>query len=153
MKGQISIEAIMAIGMAIVILASFTNITWERYQSAKEIGESGEARMTGELLAAAINTGYSNGEGFRLYLGSNKLNFSKLDDMGVMLPIVINSVDRTIDITKNVTRAGGALWNVSVGIIPANLLKNSTSQYPELTVLNNGTHVIIYAGESNIAVQ
>lgn len=154
MRGQLSLEAIMVLGMAVIILTSFFNINWERYHTAKDLGEAGEARMTGELLATAINAGYSNGEGFSLYVSSNKLNFTKLDAMGVELPLVIDSAARTINIEKNVTRSGGALWNVTVPIVPANLLQaNPTSQYPELTILNNGTHVIIYAGQSNIVVQ
>jgi hypothetical protein len=154
MRGQISMEAIMVIGMAIIILTSFFNVNWERYYTAKDLGEAGEAKMAGELLATAINAGYSNGEGFSLYVSSDKLNFTKLDAMGVELPFTVNSTARTINIEKNMTSLGGVLWNVSIPIIPANLLQaDPTSQYPELTIFNNGTHVIIYANQSNIVVQ
>ncbi len=153
MRGQLSLEAIMALGMAVIILTSFFNVNWERYYTAKELGEAGEARMIGELLATAINTGYSNGEGFSIYVSESKLNFTELDDMGVELPLVIDSATRTINIGKNMTRSG-VLWNATVPIIPANLLRaDSTSQYPEVTIFNNGTHVIIYAEEANIVVQ
>lgn len=154
MRGQISLEAVMAIGMVVVVLTSFFNINMERYVMAKDLGEAGEARMAGELLATAINTGYSNGEGFSLYVSSDKLNFTKVGAMGIELPLVIDSGTRTINIRKNMTGSGGAQWNVTVLVIPANLLQaNSTSQYPEVTIFNNGTHVIIYANDSNIVVQ
>jgi hypothetical protein len=154
MRGQISLEAVMVIGMAVIVLTSFFNINMERYHTAKDLGEAGEARMAGELLATAINTGFANGEGFNLYLSNDKLNFSKLGAMGIELPLVIDSGARTISIRKNMTIAGGGVWNASVQVIPANLLQtNSTSQYPEVTILNNGTHVIIYADNSHIIVQ
>ncbi len=154
MRGQISLEAVMVLGMAMIILTSFFNINWERYHTARDLGEAGEAKMTGELLATAINTAYSNGEGFSLYVSGDKLNFTELGAMGVELPLVVNSATRTINIGKNMDRAGGAMWNVTVSIIPASLFQaDPTSQYPELTILNNGTHVIIYANPSNIVVQ
>jgi len=154
MRGQISIEAVMVIGMAIVILTSLFNINMERLSMAEDLGEAAEGRMTGELLATAINTGYANGEGFNLYLGGDKLNFSTLSAIGVDLPITINKNSRTMSIRKNMTTSGGEEWSVNVRIIPANLLQTSpTSQYPEVTVFNNGTDVIIYANDSNIIVQ
>lgn len=154
MKGQISMEAIIALGMAVVILTSFFNINWERYYTAKDIGEAGETRMTGELLATAINIGYSNGKGFSLYMGSDKINFTELNNNNVQLPLVIDSATRTINITKKVTRSGGGQWNVTVPIIPSNLSRaDPTAQYPEITLRNNGTHVIIYANSANIGVQ
>ena len=154
MRGQISMEAIMIIGMTVVILTSFFNVNWERYYTARDLGEAGEAKMAGELLATAINTGYSNGKGFSLYVSGEKLNFTKLDARGVELPFTVNSTARTINIEMNVTSSGGVLWNVAVPVIPANLLRaNPSSQYPELTIFNNGTHVIIYAEQSNIVVQ
>ena len=60
MKGQISLEAVMVIGIAIVILTSFFNINMERLNMAKDLGEAGEGRMAGELLATAINAGLSS---------------------------------------------------------------------------------------------
>lgn len=154
MRGQISLEAIMVIGIAVIVLTSFFNINMERYFTAKDLGEAGEARMAGELLATAINTGFANGEGFSLYLSDNELNFTKLDTVGVVLPLVINSSARTINIRKSVTSGGGGVWNASVKILPFNLVRaDSTSSYPEITILNNGSHVIIYANSSNILVQ
>jgi hypothetical protein len=153
MRGQISMEAILVIGMAVIILTSFFNMNMARYFTAKDIGEAGEARMAGELLATGINTGFSNGEGFSLYVGESKLNFTKLGSTGVALPIVIDSSAKTITISKNTTSGGGGLWNISVPIIPSDLLRvDSTSSYPEVTILNNGTYVIIYANSSNIVV-
>ncbi len=154
MKGQVSLEAVMAIGVAILILLSFFNLNWERSKTARDMGDAGEARMSSELLATAINTGFSNGEGFSLYLGSSKLNFSKLGSMGVNLPFVVSSAGRTITVGKNMTRGGTAPWNISVSIIPGNLARaNPTSQYPEVTIRNDGTNVVIYAEASNIDVQ
>ena len=154
MRGQISLEAILVIGMAVIVILSFFNINMERYVAARDIGGAGEARMTGELLATAINTGFANGDGFSVYIEPEKLNFTKLSSLGVTLPLSIDSATRTINIGKTQTSAGGNLWNVSVDIIPTNILQsNSTTQYPEVTIFNNGTHVIIYADEENIIVQ
>jgi hypothetical protein len=154
MRGQISLEAIMVIGIAVIVLTSFFNINMERYRMAEEIGEAGEAKMAGELLATAINAGYANGEGFNLYLSSAQLNFTRLGAMGVDLPIEIDANASTINIKKSTTISGVAEWNLSVGIIPSNLLQEDpTSQYPEVTIFNNGTNVIIYADDDNIEVE
>lgn len=154
MKGQISLEAILVIGVAVIILTSFFNTNMARYFTAKDLGEAGEARMAGELLATAINTGFSNGEGFNLYVSDDTLNFTKLEGAGVVMPLVIDSNTRTITVRKNMTSGGGEIWNVSVKIIPSNLVfANSTDLYPALTIRNNGTHVLIYGNSSNILVQ
>lgn len=154
MKGQLSLEAIMVIGVAVVVLTSFFNVNMERYFTAKDLGEAGEAMMTGELLAGAINTGFANGEGFDLYLDNSTLNFTDLESVGVVLPLVIDTAGRTINVSKSMTSGGGDTWNVSVSIIPTNVvLMSPTDSYPDLTIRNNGTHVIIYADSSNIAVQ
>ena len=154
MRGQISLEAILVIGMAVIVLTSFFNINMERYFTAKDIGEAGEARMTGELLATAINTGFANGNGFSVYVGPEGLNFTKLSSYGVTLPLSIFSASSTINIRKTQSSGGGKIWNVSVDIIPTNIVQlDSTAQYPEVTIFNNGTHVIIYADNSNIIVQ
>ncbi len=153
MRGQISLEAILVIGVAVIALTSFFNTNMARYFTAKDLGEAGEARMAGELLATSINTGFSNGEGFSLYVGDT-LNFTKLESSGVLMPLVIDSSRRTITLRKNMTSGGGEIWNVSVQIIPSNLVfANSTNLYPALTIRNNGTHVIIYGNSSNIVVQ
>jgi hypothetical protein len=154
-KGQISLEAILVIGMAVIVLVSFFSLNMERYVAARDIGEAGEARMTGELLATAINAGFANGDGFSVYVGPEKLNFTKLSSLGVTLPLSIDSASRTINIRKTQTGGGGMKeWNVSVEIIPTNVLRSdSTAKYPEVTIFNNGTHVIIYADEENIIVQ
>lgn len=157
MKGQISLEAIMILGVAIIVLTSLVNINWERYYTAREIGEAGEAKMVGELLATAINTAYANGEGFRIYLGYDKLNYTKMGStemggMGINLPLIIDTVGRTINISKNMSKIGGGAWNTTVPIIPMNITQDSPTQYPETTIQNNGTHIIVYANESNIKV-
>ncbi len=154
MRGQISLEAILVIGVAVIVLTSFFNTNMVRYFTAKDLGEAGEARMAGELLATTINTGFSNGEGFSLFVGTETLNFTKLEATGVVMPLVIDSSSRTITISKNMTSGGGGIWDVSVKIIPSNLaFADSTSRYPALTIRNNGTHVIIYGNSSNILVQ
>jgi hypothetical protein len=154
MRGQLSLEAILVIGMAVIVLTSFFNPGMARYFTAKDLGEAGEARMAGELLATAINTGFSNGEGFSLFISNETLNFTKLKAAGVVMPLVIDSGSRSITIRKNMPSGGGEVWNVSVKIIPSNLVfADSTSLYPALTIRNNGTHVIIYGNSSNILVQ
>ncbi|MBU2559536.1 hypothetical protein KKA03_01420 [archaeon] len=146
-------EAILVIGMAVIVLTSFFNINMARYSTAKDIGEAGEARIAGEVLATGINTGYSNGEGFSIHVGESKLNFTKLGSAGVSLPIVIDSSAKTITISKNTTSGGGGVWNISVPVIPSDLLRvDSTASYPEVTILNNGSYLIIYATSSNIVV-
>ncbi|MEK6978456.1 MAG: hypothetical protein AABX40_08710 [Candidatus Hydrothermarchaeota archaeon] len=159
-KGQVSIEAILVVGVAVILLISFTNLAWERFYLAREVGEAGEARMVGEFLAEAINNVYTNGEGFAIYLDPTVMNYTRLGDAsriegtGIALPIGINTSARTIVISKNMSKTGGGVWDTTVPIIPANVAVVSPlpPYYKETTVRNNGTHVVIYADAGNIEV-
>jgi hypothetical protein len=158
MRGQISLEAIMVLGLTIIILTSLVSINLERLNTAREIGEAGEARIIGELLATAINNVYANGEGFSLYLSSATLNFTLLNSttiegLGVQLPLIVDTSSRTINITKNSSKTGMEVWNVSISIIPANITREDpTILYPQTTIRNNGSFVIIYANQTYIRV-
>ncbi len=158
MRGQITFDAILALGAAIIILVSLVNLNWERYYLAREIGEAGEARMLGEQLARAINIVYANGEGFSLQLDSEAMNFDILKNMstpgvGLVLPVAIDLDQRTINISKNMSKTGGGTWTATISIIPKNISRaDPTSQYPQTTVRNNGSFVVIYANRTNIAI-
>lgn len=158
-RAQLSIEATMLLGIAIIVLISFVNLNWERYYLAAEIGESGEARMVGELFATAINNVYANGEGFSLEIGSDMIDFDVLGNtsstsgLSMDLPITISTSSRTIIISRSMARSGMASWKTSINIFPANITRlDSTADYPELTVKNNGSNIIIYANSSNVDV-
>jgi|GEM_PF-1332707 len=159
MRGQISIEAILAVGFSIVILISLFNLTWERFYLARDIGEAGEAKMVGEVLAGAINNAYANGDGFRIYLGPDVLNYTRLGDasritgVGISLPIVIDKAGRTINISKSMQKTGGGNWMAAIPIIPANISRaNPTAQYAETTIRNSGGGITIYAAQENINI-
>lgn len=160
MRGQISLEAILAVGFSIVILLSLFNLTWERFYLARDVGEAGEAKMVGELLAGAINNVYANGEGFSIYLGAEVLNYTRLGDasritgVGISLPIVIDKISRTVNISKSMQKTGGGSWTTAIPIIPTNITRASpTAQYAETTIRNSGGGIIIYAAQGNINVQ
>lgn len=151
-KGQISLEVIMVTGLAIILLVSFVNIGLQKEAMAEDIGEAGEARMIGELLATAINNVYANGEGFSTFIGGEKINFTRLNDSritGVVLPI--NVAPGNIIITKNLSKTGGTTASINISIIPLNVTREDpTAEFPEITIRNNGTYIIIYANTTNI---
>ncbi|HDH28315.1 MAG TPA: hypothetical protein ENH13_04205, partial [Euryarchaeota archaeon] len=60
-KGQVSIEAALAIGVVILVIIGLFNIWFSRLNLARDVGEAGEAKMTGILLAEGINNVYANG--------------------------------------------------------------------------------------------
>ena len=157
MRAQISIEVALMTGMAILVIVSLVNIQFERFSVAREVGEAGEAKMVGTLLAGAINSAYANGKGFQVYLSPEQVNFTRLGEveksygLAVSLPIVINNTAREIVIARNMSKTGGNLWNVSVPIIPGNVVRlNPSTEYPELTVRNNGTNILIYADAAHV---
>ncbi|MFQ6137300.1 MAG: hypothetical protein ACE5PM_09000, partial [Candidatus Hydrothermarchaeales archaeon] len=78
MRGQVTLEALLVAGMAIVVVLSLVNVVSERIDFARDVGEGGEIRLVGELLATAINNVYANSEGFRIYLGAGDLNYTYL---------------------------------------------------------------------------
>jgi hypothetical protein len=157
-KGQVSLEAVLIIGIAILVIISMFNIWWARMSMAREVGEAGEAKMIGILLAEGINLAYANGANFSITLTSDEINYTRLSDVekmeggGVKLPIVIDLAERRINITKDMSKTGGATWNTTVSIVPSNIAMNTSSTYAETTIRNNGSYIIIYADSSHIKV-
>jgi hypothetical protein len=154
-----SLEAVMVVGIVMIVLISFTSLNWASYYSARDIGESGEAKMLGEVLATAINNVYANGENFSIHLGADKINFTKIGNytsitgLSVNLPIVVDSDDQTINISRRLRTGSNSNWNTSIRIFPKNISRaDPTADYPEVTILNNGTNVVIYANTTNIDV-
>ena len=157
MRGQISIEVALMTGIAILVIVSLVNVNFERLSMAREVGEAGEAKMVATLIAGAINKAYANGAGFQVRLSPEQVNFTRLGEMqriegtGVQLPIIIDNTIRKIVIQKNMLKTGGEIWNATVPIIPNNTLRRDpSSDYPELTIRNNGTSIIIYANAAHI---
>lgn len=159
MRGQVSFEAILVSGMAIIVLLSLVNISWERFYMARDVGEAGEARMVAELLAEAINSAYANGDGFSVYLSPAVLNYTRLKSLtitgGVLSgAIVIDTKGRTVNVTKSMEKTGGGNWSASALIIPSNITRSEpNAQYSETTVRNSGGRIVIYADAGNIWVQ
>ncbi|GCC11097.1 hypothetical protein IPdc08_01145 [archaeon] len=157
-KAQITIEVIVVIGIFLIVFSSLINLSFERFHLAQEVGSAGEAKMTGQFIASAINNVYSNGGGFSIHLNENKINFSELSSSeirgsGIILPIIVNNSERRVVINKNFSSMGGTSLYASIPIIPDNITReNSTLAYPQLTIRNNGTDVIIYASIKNIRV-
>jgi hypothetical protein len=153
MRGQISLEAIMVTSIAILVFASLLQVASERTALVRDVGEGGEVKMVGNLLAEAINNVYANGEGFRIYLGPDILNYTYLKgDEGNGLGITeikINSTGREIILRKNMSETGMQPWNTTVSIIPNKVVVINTTitptTYNETTILNNGTNVVIYS--------
>jgi|Deesub1362A_J573_1020465.scaffolds.fasta_scaffold01283_7 hypothetical protein len=157
MKGQVSIEVALMAGMAILVIVSLVNINFERLHMARELGEAGEAKMIGTIIAEAINNAYANGEGFQVYLSPEQLNFTRLGEvekmggLAIMLPITINNSAREVVIKKNTSKTGGKAWSMAVSFIPNNVIRmDPSNDYPEVTVRNNGTNIIIYADDTHI---
>lgn len=156
-RAQVTIELIVVIGIFLLIFASLVNLSFERLHFAQELGSTGEAKMTGELLATAINSAYSSGKGFVIFLDEDRLNFtrlnsSRIEGSSVILPLRIDTANREIVISKNTSRAGGGAWNATVPILPGNVTRLEPTSYPELTIRNNGSHVLIYARSAHIEV-
>jgi hypothetical protein len=157
-RAQFTLEAILVSFLAIFIILSFFNLNWERFYLAREVGEAGEIKMVGELLASNINNAYANGEGFSIYISPEVLNYTELRDASAMTGLGLSAI--TVDpsagrivLSKDIAKTGGGIWNASVPIIPRNITrKDPTSQYPETTILSNGTAIIIYASSGNIDV-
>lgn len=147
-EGQVSLEAVLIMGVAILIILSLFNIMWARMSLAKDVGEAGEAKMTGILLAEGINNVYANGVNFSITLTDEEIDYTILS-----LPIVIDTTERKINITANLDETGGGSWTTTVSIIPSEIVReDSTSRYPETTIRSNGTHVIIHANSSKLSV-
>ncbi|MFQ5816083.1 MAG: hypothetical protein ACE5G7_06250 [Candidatus Hydrothermarchaeaceae archaeon] len=157
-RGQITLEAILALGAAIIVLVSLVNLNWGRFYLARDVGEAGEAKMMGELLASSINNVYANGEGFSLHLGRDILDYEEMKNLsipgiGLMLPLEIDVDGRTINVSKNMSKTGGGQWTTTISVIPLNITRvDPTSEYPETSIRNNGTRVVIYADRENIAI-
>ncbi len=156
-RAQVSIEVALVAGIAILVAVSLVNLNFERLNLAREVGEGGEAKMVATLLATSINTVHANGRGFELTLSQDKLNFTELTDVdkgtGIILPIIIDNANRKVIVGRNMSRTGHTgQWNVSVSIVPNNVVREDPDGYPELTIRNNGTNVIIYADSSKVRV-
>ena len=158
-KAQLSLEAVLMLGVGMLVIMSVFNVWWSRMELARDVGEAGEAKMIGILLAEGVNSVYANGANFSITLTVDEINYTRLGDAagikggGMVLPIVIDTAQRRINITKDMSKTGGQTWNTTVSIIPSNITRlNPTSQYPETTIRNNGSFVIFYANSSNIRV-
>jgi hypothetical protein len=157
-RAQFTLEAILVSFLAIFIILSFFNLNWERFYLAREVGEAGEIKMAGELLAMSINNAYANGEGFSIYISAEVLNYTKLRDTSAITGLGLSAI--TVDpssgkivLSKDVAKTGGGVWNTSMPIIPRNIIRQDpTTQYPETTILNTGSSVVIYANAGNIDV-
>ncbi|RMF90431.1 MAG: hypothetical protein D6733_03850, partial [Methanobacteriota archaeon] len=57
-RAQVSLEAVLIVGVAMLVVVSIFNIWWARMSFARDVGEAGEAKMAAELLAEAINNAY-----------------------------------------------------------------------------------------------
>jgi hypothetical protein len=158
-KAQFSLEAVLAIGLAILIITGVFNIWISRRNLARDVGEAGEAKMIGILLAEGINNVYANGVNFSITLTDDEINYTRLalvdetEGGGMVLPIVIDKSQRKINITKDMSKTGGGSWTTQISIIPNDIDRlDPTSTYPETTIRNNGTGVIIYADSDSITV-
>jgi hypothetical protein len=157
-KAQVTIEGILVSFLAILIALSFFNLNWERFYLAREVGEAGEIKMVGELLAQGINNVYANGEGFSLYLPPEVLNYSRLRAPEAMTGLGLSSItidtsSRKIILSKSMAKTGGNEWNTSVAIIPVNITRlDPTPRFKETTIYNNGSWVVVYAYSENIRV-
>ena len=149
MRGQISLEAILTVGLAIIVFTSLVNLATERYSSAIELGEMGEAKMFGEFLAEAIDSVNSNGKGFSIVLREERFNLSYLNNIGVSFEICNSNT--TIYVIKNTSKIGSVTRIARVHIIPNNIIITSNNA-SEVTVTNNGTNIIVAVGNNIIAL-
>ncbi len=160
-KAQVSLEVVLVIGVAVLVFISLFNVWWGRMSMARDVGEAGEARMVGEVLAESINSVYTNGVNFSITFSEAEINYTRLGDKAaieggwVSLPIYVNTSKKTIKITKNMSKTGGASanWATEVSYFSPTVVRlDATAGFPETTIRFNGSHVIIYASSSNIEV-
>jgi hypothetical protein len=85
---------------------------------------------------------------FSITLTDEEINYTRM-----ALPIVIDTTERKINITSDMSETGGGNWTTTVSIVPSNIVReNTTASYPETTIRSNGTYVIIHANSSKISV-
>ena len=67
-RGFFSVDALFAVTLLLVVVGALTNLYGGSNQAATWASASGEAKLTCEKLAAAVNTVYTNGSSFELYI-------------------------------------------------------------------------------------
>lgn len=67
-RGLFSVDALFAVTLLLGVVGALTNLYGGSNQAATWVGASGEAKLTCEKLAAAVNTVYTNGSSFEMYL-------------------------------------------------------------------------------------
>jgi len=149
-RAQFSLEGVLVVGMAIIVFLSLYQLAMERKSTAIDVAESGEIRMTGELLAEAINTVYANGNGSAITLTSDDINYTYLEnyldanDYGGGKLVCIDPPHRSLFIAKSMTRTGGSLYKMNITIIPSNITTIAPDpNCPETTLLNIDNTVVI----------
>ncbi|MGC9516092.1 MAG: hypothetical protein ACP5C3_00165 [Methanomicrobiales archaeon] len=65
LKGQVSVDLLFATLIAIIIIGSFVSLISSETETT-QTAELGRARMVGEKIAEAINTVYTNGNGYSI---------------------------------------------------------------------------------------
>ncbi len=144
-RAQFSLEGILVVGMAIIVFLSLAQLAMERKSMAIDVGESGEIRMTGELLASAIDTIYANGNGSRITLTSADIDYAYLENTLDLSSIEIKTAQKAILLTKTMSRTGGESWTTNVSIVTGNITTGTPSaSFPETTLVNRDNQVVIY---------
>jgi len=67
-RGFFSVDALFAVTLLLVVVGALTNLHSGSNQAATWVSANGEAKLTCEKLAAAVNTVYANGSSFELYI-------------------------------------------------------------------------------------
>lgn len=67
-RGLFSVDALFAVTLLLTVVGTLTNLYDGSTQTATWASAGGEAKLTCEKLAAAVNTVYANGSSFELYV-------------------------------------------------------------------------------------
>lgn len=149
-RAQFSLEGVLVVGMAIIVFLSLSQLVIERKSMAIDVGESGEVRMIGELVVSAIDNVYANGNGSMITLTSADLDYTYLEDELDVSPyaggelICIDTLARSLFITKTMTRTGGSDRRMNISFIPSDVATSAPHpNCPETTFVNDGERVVI----------
>lgn len=124
-RGLFSVDALFAVTLSLAVAATLTNLYNGTNQAATWASAGGEAKLTCEKLAAAVNTVYANGSSFELYLElpatiQNRVYSIYLDNSKREITIVVPGAG----VIENMVKATVACKNFPSGTLtPSNRVR------------------------------
>ncbi len=136
---MISLDALFAISLSVVVIVGMLAVVQERENFVDEFSKLSEAKMAARVLASIINKAYSSGEGFfaevdlniaryNVNISENRVSVSFPDPFFSTHPARTYSVET---FAERIALCRNATCNECI------------SMQKSLRVVNNGTHVVV----------